>query len=446
MKEIEKKLPKTYTLPYQLGVYLAVNAVSDVCLVVDGLNCVLPKADLLAGNHDLNSTLLSPLGRHRLVCTMTGPLPQQADPERKLSRLLESAAGSGEYGAVLVTGLPFMNLAGMDYEGVAAGVKAGAPVAAVPALSLEGDWLDGYDRALEALVGALPAVRVAPGPGRVRRHAQARRAGLNRRSVAVVGYMHDRGEADHRANLAELRRVLGLAGLETACVIPDGGALADWRRALSAGLIVSLPYGRRAAARLAALTGARLVETGLPAGLGGTTAWLAALRRAAGLGGLPPEVGAAEREAALSLSRAAGALVHSNLVYAGDPYLLKAVGGFAGELGIRVQAAFLNCRSRRLPDGAAPPVTLFSPAISSARAAVAALRGYDRPSLAVCDSFALSEGFAAGAAEVEFGFPSYTRHCLYDEPFLGYAGAVALGGRLLNASLRRHDGEEGGPE
>lgn len=444
MKELEKKLPKTYILPYQLGVYLAVNAVSDACLVVDGLNCVLPKADLLAGNHDLNSTLLSPLGRHRLVCTMTGPLPQQANPEKKLSRLLESAAGSGEYGAVLVTGLPFMNLAGMDYDGVAAGVKAGAPVAAVPAISLDGDWLDGYDRALEALVGVLPAVR-GPG-GRVRRPVPARRSAPDRRSVAVVGYMRDRGEADHRANLAELRRVLGLAGLEAACVIPDGGPIADWRRALSAGLIVSLPYGRRAAARLAALTGARLVETGVPAGLAGTTAWLAALRRAAGLGGLPPEVRAAEREAALSLSGAADALVHSNLVYAGDPYLFKAVGGFAGELGMRVQAAFLNCRSRRLPAGAAPPVTLFSPSTDSARAAVAALRGYDRPSLAVCDSFALSEGFAAGAAAVEFGFPSYTRHCLHDEPFLGYAGAVALGGRLLNASLGRRDGEEEGRE
>ncbi len=423
MKELKRKFPKTYVLPYQLGVYLAVNAVSDACLVVDGLNCVLPKADLLAGNHDLNSTLLSPLGRHRVVCTMTGPLPQQANPEKKLARLLESAARSGEYGAVLVTGLPFMNLAGMDYDGIAAGVKAGAPVAAVPALSMEGDWLDGFDRTLEALVGALPA----------------RRSAKKKRSVAVVGYLHDRGEGDHRANLAELKRLVELAGLELACVLPDGGAVKDWRRALSAELVVSLPYGRRAAARLAALTGARLVETALPAGLAGTTAWLAALRRAAGLGVLPPAALAAEREAALALSRAVDMLAHSGLVYAGDPYLFGAVGAFARELGLRVQAAFLNCRSRQLPPGGAAPVTLFSPAVEAARGAAAALTGYDRPALAVCDSFALAEGFAAGAAGVEFGFPSYTRHCLYDEPFLGYAGAAALGGRLLNAALRRGD-------
>jgi len=104
MKRPLKDFPKTYTLPYQLGVYLAVNAVPDACLVVDGLNCALPKADLLAGNHDLNSTLFSPLGRHRLVATMTGPLPQQDNPDRKLSKLLQAAADTGGFGAVLVTG------------------------------------------------------------------------------------------------------------------------------------------------------------------------------------------------------------------------------------------------------------------------------------------------------------------------------------------------------
>jgi nitrogenase molybdenum-iron protein alpha/beta subunit len=132
-------------------------------------------------------------------------------------------------------------------------------------------------------------------------------------------------------------------------------------------------------------------------------------------------------------------LTHSGLIYAGDPHLLGAVGGFARELGLRVQAAFLNCRSRQLSPGAAAPVTLFSPAVEAARAAARALDGYDKPALAVCDSFALAEGFAAGAAWVEFGFPSYTRHCLHDEPFLGYAGAAAFGGRLLNAALRHGD-------
>ena len=265
----------------------------------------------------------------------------------------------------------------------------------------------------------------------------ARRPAKKKRSVAVVGYLYDRNERDHTANLSELKRLTALAGLDLACVIPDGQDFKGWQRALSAGLIVSLPYGRRAASRLAGLTGARMIETGLPVGLAGTTSWLASLRKAAGLSGpLPPALAAEEREAALSLSRALALLSHSGLVYAGDPHLFPAVAGFARELGMRVPAAFLNSRSRPLAAGGAARVLMFSPPVAAAVNALSGLGEYDKPALAVCDSFALGSGLAGGAEAVEFGFPSYTRHCLYDEPFMGYAGAVALAGRLLNAALR----------
>jgi len=177
MKNISapEKFRKTYNLPYLLGVYLAANAVPDAAVMVDGLNCVMQKVDFIAGNHDLYSTLLSCDGRHRVVCTMTGPLPQQANPEQKLSALLESAAGSGRYGVVILTGLPFMKLIGMDYEGIASGVRSGAPVAVAPPLSMEGDWLDGYAKTLDALVSVLPVRRV-------------RKA---RRSAVIAGYLFD---------------------------------------------------------------------------------------------------------------------------------------------------------------------------------------------------------------------------------------------------------------
>lgn len=419
VKTRRRYFPKTYVLPYQLGVYLAVNAVSDVCLVVDGPNCVLPKADLLAGSHDLYSGLFSPSGGHRLVASMGGPLPQADDPERGLSSLLRAASSCGDYRAVLVTGLPFMNLAGADYEGMAAGVRGGVPVRHVPALSAEEDWLDGYDRTLEALVSALPA----------------RKGPLKKRVAAVTGYMHDRGEGDHRANISELKRLLRLAGMERAVFLPDGGSFASWKKALSAGVVVSLPYGRRAAARLAGLTGARLVETGLPMGLTGTTAWLSGIRKAAGLGNaLPKELASEERRAAAAISPALAALEHSAIGFAGDPYLFAALEGLARDLGMSAGTAFLNCRSRRL-GSSRPELLMFSPPVEEAAAALRKLGEYRRPVLAVCDHFARAERLFGGIPAVEFGFPSYSRHCLHEEPFLGYAGAKAFAGRLLNAAL-----------
>lgn len=416
----ETRFPKPFGLPYHLGVYLAVNAVSDAGLVVDGSDCVMPKVDFIAGNHDLRSTLLSPDGAHRVLCTMTGPLPQDENHERKLGGLLGEVASSGRFAAVLVTGLPFLKLAGVDYEGVAAGVRAKAPVAEVPARSLEADWLDGYDQALDALARALPE------PARSKKRS-------GRPRVAVAGYLYDRGERDHLANLAELRRLLELAGLDPVCIFPSGGSFRELSAALTADLVVSLPYGRRAAARLAGRSGAKLLETGLPLGFKGTSAWLGAVRKAAGLkNAFPRELAALERAAALEAAPALDVLAHRNLVFAGDPYLCSAFSAFAAELRMRPRAALLCSKARQLA-GALPGTVLFSPDTAEAAAAVRRLSGYAAPHLAVGNSFAVTERLVPGLPFVELGFPSYGHHCLSDEPFLGYAGARALAGRLVNA-------------
>lgn len=413
----QNELVKVFNLPYQLGIYLAVNAVSDSCVVVDGFDCVMPKIDFLAGNHDIYSTLLSPEGRHRVICTMTGPLPQGNDLEKKLSALLESVASAGDFAVVMVTGLPFFKLAGMDYEGLAAGVKGGASVVDVPAMSLEADWLEGYALALDALTRALPARKVKK----------------RKRSVALVGYLMDRNERDHAANIEEIRRLLKLCGLELACVFPSGGSFGDLARALEAEVIVSLPYGRKAAIRLAAKSGAALVETGLPMGLKGTAHWLEVVRRAAGLSGvLPPAVTDLEKQAARAIAPALNALAHRNVVYAGDPYLFAAFSAFASELCMRVCVALIDSSVRALDSALLPDKLLFSPNTEEAAAAVSALGGYSMPDLAVGNSFAVTESLVTGLPFTELGFPSYGHHCLSDEPFFGFAGARTLAGRLLN--------------
>lgn len=296
MKDItsQKAFEKTYQLPYLLGVFLGLNAVSDACLMVDGANCVMVKADLIAGNHDLFSTLLSESGRHRIICTMWTPVNPPKNPEKKLGAMLNSVAGSGQFGAVLLTGLPYCWLAGMDYDGVARAVSSKAPVAAIPAKSMDSDWLEGYDLTLEALARAIPEKK----PGKRANN-----------KVALVGYMFDRNESDHAANLKELTRLLKISGLDVVSIWPSGGTVAELARVAEASLIVSLPYGRKAAKTLAHKYGCKLLETGLPMGLKGTSSWLASVRRAAGLpGGLPREVLQEEREAARTIAPALRAL------------------------------------------------------------------------------------------------------------------------------------------
>jgi len=412
-----KVFDKSYSMPYLMGYFLAANAVKDLCAVVDGANCVMQKVDLLEGNHDLFCTLLSPDGRHRAVCTMVNPLNPDKNPEKKLSALLRSLAAHGGYGAVTVTSLPFCRMAGMDYAGIAGAVQGKTPVAALPPMPPEADWLDGYADTLYTLARSLP---LAGKKGRLK--------------AAVVGYMFDRNEFDHLGNLKELKRLLGLAGLDLVSVWPSGGGCAELSRAGEAGLIISLPYGRKAARTLAARTGAKLLETGLPLGLGATSAWLAAARSAAGLKGpLPAALHAEEAAAAALLRPALRLLQNRNIVFCGDPWLYGAVAAFAGELCSEVSAAFFNCAPRQLGPAPKPGALLFAPAPDDAAAALLALGRYRRPDLAVADSFAWQQGLTGGAPLAELGFPSYARHCLADEPFLGYAGAARLAARLVNA-------------
>lgn len=391
--------------PFNLGVLFAVNAIRDAALVLDGPGCAFYRAMVLHGRHDWTSSLLSCEGRHRLQYTGVSANSIAADGERLIREALRAVAAWQESGAVLLSSLPMCTLAGTDYARLLREEARDKPAALVPGSSLSGDWLDGYDAALAALAENAELAGRAPAKDR----------------VALIGYFMDRGEGDHRANLAELARLLGGLGLECAAIWPSGGSYAELLKARRAGLVVSLPYGRRAARVLAARLGAPLVETGLPFGLEGTAAWLRQVAQAAG------RARAAERLIGAELSGAARrlqwavpyALLHARAAFAGDPHLAEAFCGLCDELGLTLALS--------LPTGG----KRGAPRLSAARAALAGAGPLD---LFIGNTDAL-ELLAPDCARMEFGFPSLWTHCLGEEPFLGFAGCLAFVDRMLRALL-----------
>lgn len=417
-----------YEIPYLMGVDLALNAVSDAGMIVDGPACSVMKADFIEGNHDLYSNLLSEAGEHRIMCTGRPPVNPDRNPEKQIAGIVESAAGCGHYSVLLLSALPFLKITGLDHEGLVGGIKHGIPIEVIPANSLTGDWLDGYGEFLDAMARALPAGK--------------RRPAKKKRSAAVIGYMMDRREADHVANLAELKRLLGFAGIELLSVWPSGGTFAELARAAGAELLISLPYGRKAARTLAKKYGSKVVETGLPLGLSGTRAWLSAVCRAAGLAArLPESYLAEERRAAAAVSPAFSVLAHKRALFCGDPYLYAAFAAFAAELCMRPSLALLNAAPRELELPEKPEVMLFRPLHSEARRTLRELGARARPDLAVLNSFAISGALAGETPFIELGFPSFGHHCLAPEPFLGLAGARFLVSRLFNCVVERRSSE-----
>ena len=159
------------------------------------------------------------------------------------------------------------------------------------------------------------------------------------RTVAVVGHLMDRNEGDHLANIAEMQRMLQSLSLETVSVWLSGQDCSDLRRVEEADIIVSLPYGRAAARRLAKRTGARLVETELPFGLPKTVRFMRDVGAAAGK----------DREAEAfidaELSRVVPRLkwiipqyfLNRRTGFMGDPYLLGGFRDIAEDLGMKVE-------------------------------------------------------------------------------------------------------------
>lgn len=415
-KLIEQKF-KTFIMPYQMGVFLGINAISDAALVVDGPNCSIPKADFIYGNHDINSNLFSHYGNHRLFYTMSKPLKQTGNPENRLEVLLSSLSNSGMYGAVFITALPFQKLAGMDYDGIASSINGKAPVAEIQAKSLEADWLEGYAQTLSAAASCLVKSK----------------SKLKKDTVALVGYFMDRNEADNISNIKELEHLLSLCGLDLVCVFPSAKNFDDLKNVLSAETVISFPYGRKAAKSISSLTGAKLIETDIPIGINKTTEWIKSICDITKKK-LPEQIIIEEKCAKNEIRKTQSILMHKPALFAGDPFLFEAIYDFSKELGMRLNSAFLDCFPRKLKY--LHENIFFSPTTEQVKKHISGLSDFDTPFVLIGNSFAKSENFAENTPFVEIGFPSYSHHCFIDEPFIGYKGAINLACRLLNSQMK----------
>ncbi len=405
--------------PALMGVYLAVNAVSDAHVLVDGPDCALYKAHFIHGRHDLNSTLLRGSGRHRVAFTNVCSRGVVKEHDAIIQGQLQTLDALDESGLSMVTALPMCSITGVDYGRLIRSLngRLKKPAVDIPPESLVGDWLDGYAQTLSALARGLDiaAGRIRPG------------------TAAIVGNLMDRNEADHLANVAELSRMLAALGLETVSVWLSGQGAGALKRVEEASLIVSLPYGRVAARRLAAVTGAKLVETELPFGLPKTTALLRAVGQAAGK--------QAEAEAFIDaeLSRVIPRLkwiipqyfLHRRAAFMGDPYLLGGFLDIAEDLGLSVEGAIV--RGRKMHGGAdAPASILYEPPAFSQEVR----RLVQTPLDLFVSCWCEAELPGLTLPFVEFGFPSYRHHALFDRPFLGFPGFLSFVERMADELSR----------
>ncbi len=410
---------------YQTGIFVAINAIGDAYLLVEGPDCVHMKTQYVQGNHDWLSTLTDVSGFHRVANTALHPAHMAGSREDRIRRVLTRIARHEAASLVCVTAMPMAAVTAVDYDRLGAEVSEATdkPILQISGRSLSGDWLDGYAETLKALARRLP-LTAAPRDG----------------AVALVGNLFDRHEEDCRGNVRELTRLLRALDLDPVSIWLDGGGVSDLARAGEASVVVSLPYGRRAARILAKRTGAELVETPLPFGVDGTERWLRSVAAATGreqrvdalldaeLGRIAPKL-----EWAVPFLFA-----NRRLGYVGDPHLLGGLAETAALLGLRIPLAVVSNRAHHAKELRAlhPELDIL---VAPTRQVFA-----DRIGTAVTAAqidCLIGNGRALDFTDVEvmnFGFPSEFAHALYDRPYLGFQGALAFADTLAN-HLRRVD-------
>jgi nitrogenase molybdenum-iron protein alpha/beta subunit len=411
----------TYT--YLLGVYLGVNAIQDAFLLVEGPDCTYMKAQYIQGNHDWLSTLTSVSGFHRIANTALHPSKLTESREAPLREMMQRMTAQPAVGSLLLTSMPMASVTGVDYDRLCRDVSesSGREVAHVPGRSLSGDWLDGYAQMLKSVAQNLDLPKGRP----------------SLKKVAVVGYLYDRNEEDHSANVRILSEMCAPLGLELVSVWLSGQPWADLKKIKDAGTILSLPYGRAAARLIAGRTGAEIIELPLPFGLTASERWMKTLGQRFGATRSAQEY--MDRQMTRIAPRLEWLIPFSfqniSAGYVGDPHLLPGLRDIIEILGGRLRFALITNRpasaKEMLPQAEGVELLVYPRHREFIRFLLSNALRHD-VGLLVTNNYGAPFPLP-DAAIVEFGFPSIFSHALFERPFIGYPGFLAFVDTLANA-------------
>ncbi len=419
-------------LPYLNGVYVAVSAIADARLVIDGPFCITFKAELHSA-HDPTSTLVSPTELPRLVHSdiqfdSNVVFKAAVDRGEDIVDVLSRMSTTPDTGIVLITSMDLYEVAATPLERYAraAQTDGGAPLVVLESRSLEDDWLSGYARAVDRIAEAIPLPDPDPAPDR----------------VAIVGHLMDRNEGDQRGNLAEYRRLLEALGLDIVSIWLDGGSVADLQAVQRAGTIIGLPYARTAARRLADRLSIACVELDLPIGLDGTARFIRAIGNATDRAAQAETVVAHELHRVVPRIRnlAFRFLTGRNAVLAVDPHIAQALPPALRELGVDTVSLSVQGGAGSLSE----QDTAALDALDAALEPLVDLHERGPRGLQLDRDFDADFVIATTllphdpmrATWVPFGYPNYMTHPTAARPFLGFDGLWYWVDSLVEAAQR----------
>lgn len=420
-----KRAGLTLTPVWLEGVLALTNAVPELSLVIDCVNCGDDRFAAVGEVYDFASQLPTWNQSRRAVYSELKANDMVMGTEEKMRRRVAEIVARRP-AAVLLVQSTAVRLIGTDLRSLAEELEEdlGVPMVPVPSPPTDGDWTDGYDQALAALAARVPLEPAEAG------------------GVGLVGHLLTRHEQDDLGNARELRRLFGGLGADPCSLWLDGSSAEGLGRVGRAERLVVLPGGARTAKVLARRTGAELIPAGLPIGLDGTVRWVKAVARA--LEADDRATTLIDRELERVVPRldkvVYRGLMHRQVGVVGTPAECVALLGCVLELGmVPTLCVVLTMREREservtqlLAQAGHQPKVVVDPEFHVVEAAIGELNSGDRLEVILGSGAARDAAKPSAVPYLELGHPSPVRHALYDAPWWGFHGTLWLAGEVFN--------------
>ena len=412
-----------------LGIYMAVHAIPDaVNLTHVPVGCKPKIMNLMANHEGLDKNFY----RNRWT-NISGVDIIRGSEERLENFIRECYGRYNQPGVMVVTTNMVIELAACDMTAVVANAEkdVDARLLHMKTRDFDGDIYDGYADVVARLVSGLDWSGTAVEP----------------KTVNLIGYVYDRKEYEHSANVDELTRMLSALSIGTKSVFLSNRKWEKLQQAAGAGHNVVLPHMGNKLADLEESSGRPSIDTTLPLGLAPTVRWLEQIAEGIGLEtGTVESYVAAERERLAPALRYARERLHGlELAVFSDTVTAAHLSVLATELGMTVVMVGLMDRllggeerfrsiiesyDLSLPDSAA---VLENPTIQQL-ARIEESAGEIPPfDLIIRPTF---DFFPETVPVLEMGFPSRFAHTVYPLPTYGFNGVGVMCQRLTDACSR----------
>lgn len=277
--------------------------------------------------------------------------------------------------------------------------------------------------------------------------------------ATVLGGMFTRYEPDAKADVAQLKSLLKVAGWEAGPILFSGQPYAELKQAPESGLTVMLPYMRPRESEARELLGSRAtVDVDLPIGFAGTANFVRALARNSGTDTRKVEAWITQQTDAVraQLQRVSEQLRHQSFAVFAETPLAAGLVALLHELGVRTPLVGLRDTSASLGGREAFDAALVRLGVNPQGITVLAepsmrtvrdrcLAALDRGEITgvIGSSHELDLFQRAGSgngpmrdlALLETGYPSNRTHAVLMQPTYGFAGAAAWAQRILDVSF-----------